>query len=145
MITSDFLKDNNIGEWIVGADLKKDIVSGHIPSNLTWGHMFDDFFEGDATSQKFLDWLEKKDYRFNLVIDDASHTLAMQKYLISMANVFLEDNGVYVTEDIASYGNAKEIIKSVPEELKKYAYIADLTDAYQLHDDMCVVIDKGRL
>ena len=59
-----FLKDNKIGEWIVGADITKGLVSHHIPSNLTWEHLFDDFFEGDAMSQEFRDWIAKKEYKF---------------------------------------------------------------------------------
>ena len=73
-----FLKDNNLGEHIVGVDVKKGIVSYHIPSKLTWEHLFDDFYEGDAMSNDFLEWIKSKNYKFDLVIDDASHTVTMQ-------------------------------------------------------------------
>lgn len=140
-----FLKDNNIGEWIVGADITKGLVSHHIPSNLTWEHLFDDFFEGDAMSQEFRDWVAKKEYKFDLIFEDASHTLEMQKHMISTCDTLLTENGVYITEDIGSYMNAKAIIRSVPTALRQYAYIADLTDSIGDPYDMVVVIDKRRL
>jgi|TARA_B100000073_G_scaffold84137_3_gene64784 spermidine synthase len=140
-----FLKDNKIGEWIVGADITKGLVSHHIPSNLTWEHLFDDFFEGDAMSQEFRDWIAKKEYKFDLIFEDASHTLEMQKHMISTCDTLLSENGVYITEDIASYMNAKSIIRSVPTALRQYAYIADLTDSIGDPYDMVVVVDKRRL
>jgi spermidine synthase len=140
-----FLKDNNIGKFIVGADLKKGIVSYHIPSKKTWEHLFDDFFIGDVTSQEFLSWIKDKNYRFDLVIDDASHTIATQIHLIQICKDLLSDNGVYIIEDISSYHNAKEIIKAIPKEYKQYAYIVDLTDSCARSDDICIIIDGRKL
>jgi spermidine synthase len=140
-----FLRDNNIGNLLVGADLERGIVSHHIPSKLTWENLFDDFFIGDAISSKFLDWITEKKYKFDLVIEDASHKLEDQMYLISKCEYLLSDSGVYITEDIASYDNAKTIIKSIPEKYKKYAYITDLTNSFDRPDDICVVIDCRQL
>lgn len=142
-----FLKDNNIGEWLVGVDIKKGIISNHIPSKKTWEHLFDDFFEGNAMSPEFIDWIEKKKYwqTFDLVIDDASHQLDLQIYLIQMADRLLSDNGVYITEDIGSYQQAKSIIQNVPKSLKDKAYIVDLTDSVNDPFDRCVIIDNRKL
>lgn len=140
-----FLKDNNIGKYIVGADLRKDIVSGHIPSNLTWSHLFDDFYEGDAMSEDFLFWIKNKEYKFDLVIDDASHKVDMQKYLISKCDFFMSDDSVYITEDITSYENAVDILKSVPEQYRTYSYIFDARYSCGRYDDLCVIIDYRKL
>ena len=140
-----FLKDNNLGKHIVGADLKKGVVSYHIHSRLTWEDLFDDFYEGDATSNDFLEWIKGKNYKFDLVIDDASHTVAMQINLLKKCELFMSDSSVYLIEDISSYNNAKEIIKHVPTSLKPYAYIVDLSDAYNRWDDICIIIDTRKI
>lgn len=140
-----FLKDNNLAKFIVGADLQKGIKSDHIPSKLTWDSLFDDFFTGDATSQQFLDWVVSKQYKFDLVIEDSSHTIEDQVNLISKCEYFLSDSGVYITEDIISYDYAKKIIEAVPVKYKQYAYIVDLTKSCDRNDDICVIIDYRRL
>lgn len=142
-----FLRDNNVGEFLVGADTKKGIIGGHISVNKEYCDLFDDFFEGNALSQEFIDWIYKKNYmnKFDLVVDDASHTQDMQIHLIKMADKLLSDNGVYVTEDIASYAQAKAVIKHVPKSLKESAYIVDLTDSVGDPFDMCIIIDNRKL
>lgn len=140
-----FLKDNQIGNWLVGADLKRGIVSGHIPSKKIWPHLFDDFYEGDVSDPQFIEWIKNKNYKFDLAIDDASHEPQLQKYLLNRCNEFLSDQGVYVMEDIRSYDQAKENLRYVPAELRKVAYIVDLTFSTGRFDDICIVVDKRAL
>lgn len=141
-----FLKDNNIGEFLVGVDLRKDIVSGHVPSNKTWCELFDEFYVGDVSKPEFKEWAESN-FRndFDLIIEDCSHKLEQQKYLISLSQTLLSDKGVWITEDIHGYDNAKEVIKCVPDALQGLAYVWDGWDSKKRYDDFCVVIDRRRI
>jgi len=140
-----FLKDNNIGEHIVGADTTKGIVSGHIPSNDTWEHLFDDFYVGDAMEQDFLDWIDSKNYKFDLIIEDGSHKVEMQTDLIRKSAKLLSDNGVYITEDITTPQNGAQILDAVPTKYKPYSYCVDLRHSRGRMDDLIVVIDLRKL
>lgn len=142
-----FLRDNNIGEHLVGADLRKNIVSGHIPSNETWCDLFDEFHEGDVSKPDFKYWIELN-YKnaFDLIIEDCSHKVAQQEYLISnIAPISLSETGVWITEDINGMDNAQKVVNAVTDDLKPYAYLVDLKRGKDRYDDYVVVIDKRKL
>lgn len=140
-----FLRDNNIGEYIVGADTSKPFISNHIPSNETWENLFDDFYVGDATKEDFLDWIDSKGYKFDLIIEDGDHTLEMQTNLMRKCHRLLSDNGVYITEDIESSFVATRVLRSVPDIYKKYSYCLDLRYSNGRKDDLIVVVDLRKL
>jgi len=140
-----FLKDNGIGSFLVGADIKRGIVSYHIQSRLTWEHLFDDFFEGDVASEIFRQWVSDKKYKFDLIIDDASHEPQLQKYLLQICDDLLTNTGIYIVEDIRSYQQAVDNFNSIPKHLKIVSYIVDLSLSNGRSDDICIVIDKRNL
>lgn len=136
-----FLRDNNIGKFLVGADLIKGIVSHHIPSKLLWCDLFDDFYEGDVSSNLFLEWLRNKQYLFDLIIDDASHQPALQKHLVSKCTQFLSSRGIYIIEDIISHEVAVDVFASIPTHLKPKASIYNASLSINRSDDICIIID----
>jgi hypothetical protein len=140
-----FLKSNNIGTCLVGADKEKGIVSHHIPSRLTWCDLFDDFYVGDVSRPEFIDWIRNKNYTFDLIIDDASHDAELQKHLVSTVTEFLSPNGVYVVEDIGSYDTAVMLFSCLPNHLKINAIIYDSRLSINRLDDLCLVIDLRNL
>ena len=137
-----FLRDNQIGKYLVGADLKKCFVSNHIPSNQIWLDVFDDFYEGNVAQPQFIEWINNHNYKFDLVIDDASHEVSLQQHLISNCESFLSERGIFVTEDIVSFSVARQLFDHIPNRLKPLSYIVDLSLSVGRSDDICIIIDK---
>tara|TARA_B100001778_G_scaffold15636_2_gene11942 strand:+ start:1835 stop:2416 length:582 start_codon:yes stop_codon:yes gene_type:complete len=140
-----FLKDNNVGDHIVGVDTSKPFTSDHVPSDKTWEDLFDDFYMGDATKQDFLDWIESKDYKFDLIIEDGDHEIEMQENLIRKCPKLLSDSGVYIIEDIQCSWNVKRLMGCVPREYRPYSYYIDFRYINHTYDDLILVIDLRKL
>ncbi len=150
-----FLVDNNIGNFHIGADIN-DIKSFEnvepayqefVKSKETFcSTLLNDVYHGDVEALEFKQWLENN-YKndIDLVIEDCSHAVKQQKYLISISDMVLSSEGVWITEDIVGYHNAQEVIESVPVEHKPYAYLVDLKSGKRRFDDFVVVIDRRKL
>jgi len=137
-----FLKNNSVKSFLVGADINpNENREQHVTDFTNYNNLFNDFYVGDCFKQDFIDWLQSKNYLFDLVVEDGPHTVESQCYMIAQSNKFLSSGGVYICEDIQSYEYATSIINSVPQEYKKYAYIWDARNSIGRFDDMCVVID----
>lgn len=136
-----FLKDNLCSAFLVGADIRPDEKHNHVSDTTNYNKLYDDFYVGDAFTQKFLDWNLSKNYSYDLIIEDGDHFENTQSYMLSNCNKLLKTNGVYICEDVQSYDIAKKLIKYVPNEFKSYCYIWDGIDSIGRNDDICVVID----
>jgi hypothetical protein len=137
-----FLKENSFNSFLVGADLKFDHTEHLTPDLTNYNNFYNDFFEGDCFSETFLNWINTKNYRFDLVVEDAQHTIDQQIFMIDNCEKLLNpNNSVYICEDLQGYNNAKEVIKYVPYNLKKYAYIWDASECTGRADDICIIID----
>lgn len=147
--------DNNIGNFYIGADIYdiksfddvQPIYKELVKSEDTFcTQLLNDVYHGDVEAPEFKKWLEENyKYDIDLVIEDCSHSLDQQKYLISLSDMVLSDNGVWITEDIVGYNNAQQVISSVPVSHKPYAYLVDLKLGKGRFDDFVVVIDKRKI
>lgn len=136
-----FIKENNLNCFLVGSDIAPNAQHFHVADTTNYNHLYDDFYDGNSFSKEFITWIENKNYKFDLVIEDADHAIETQIFLINYADKLISEKGIYVCEDVATYENAKEIIKYVPKNLKKYSYIWDASFSIGRTDDICVVID----
>lgn len=88
--------------------------------------------------------------KFDVIIDDGSHIVNHQKFVIRNYCGALTDDGMLIIEDI-TIGNAndccvpdiKELIKCFPKELKKYVYYVDMRRP-DLGNNFLLICDKGR-
>lgn len=136
-----FIRENNLICHLVGADIAPNKQHRHVSDTSNYNYLYDSFYHGDCFSTFFLNWLTEKNYKFNLIIEDAEHTFEQQRFMLEHGTKFLEKNGVYISEDIQSYHIAKELMKYVPKELKKFSYIWEGSDSIGRYDDICIVID----
>lgn len=136
-----FIRDNNLSCYLVGADITPNKKHNHVSDTTNYNNLYDSFYSGDCFSMFFIDWLSEKNYKFDLIIEDAEHTVDQQKFMIKYGTKFLQNGGVYICEDVQSYTIAKELMKHIPNELRKFSYIWDGSDSIGRSDDICVVID----
>lgn len=136
-----FLIDNDIDAFAVGTDLIPDAEHFHVSDTTNYNHLYSDFYVGDSFTLDFLEWIREKQYKFDLVIEDAEHVISQQIFMAANVNKLLNDGGVYICEDVQSYVNANIIMESIPVKYKKYSYIWDASKSIGRSDDICVVID----
>jgi 23S rRNA U2552 (ribose-2'-O)-methylase RlmE/FtsJ len=136
-----FLKDNKFKSFNVGCDITPDDKHKHVSDYTNYNHLYDDFFSGNAFSQEFLDWNKVKEYKYDLVIEDADHTVETQAYMLQNCHYLLNEDGVYICEDVQSYTIAKQLIQIIPSKYKQFSYIWDGSFSIGRSDDICVVID----
>lgn len=136
-----FIRDNNLNCFLVGCDINPNGAHQHVQDTTNYNHLYNDFYQGSCFSIDFINWLKNKNYKFDLIIEDANHFVETQSFLINHADELITNNGVYICEDAQSYENAKKVIKCVPNNLKKYSYIWEGIDSIGRYDDICVVID----
>jgi len=137
-----FLKDNLIfPELLVGADIDPVSEHNHVSDHTNYNNLYNNFYIGDAFTEQFLNWIDNKNYKFDLVIEDGDHQFQTQQFMLSNVSRLLKSNGVYICEDIMNYSIAKRLIDAVPDNYKKYAYIWDGTNSVGRSDDICIIID----
>ena len=136
-----FLIDNKINAYTAGTDIYPEEKHYHVTSTKNYNNLYSDFYVGDSFSDNFILWLEQKQYKFDLVIEDAEHTIQQQIFMASKINKLLNQGGIYICEDVQSYTNANIIMQSIPSEYKKYSYIWDASKSIGRVDDICVVVD----
>lgn len=86
-----------------------------------------------------------KNIKFDMVLDDASHTLEDIIYFIIKYLPLLSDNGIMVIESIQKFEWIEILKLIVPNELKKNIQIYDLRHIKNRHDDVLFVINKNSL
>lgn len=136
-----FLIDNNIDSYVVGTDIIPHEKHFHVSDTTNYNNLYSDFYIGDSFTIDFLRWIEEKQYKFDLVVEDAEHVIPQQTFMISHVENLLNKGGVYICEDVQSTLNANIIMESVPPQYKKYSYIWDASKSIGRSDDICVVID----
>jgi len=105
--------------------------------------------KASAYNPRMLNKLKRSD-KFNIIIDDGSHMVVHQKFVIRNYCSALTDDGILVIEDI-TIGNAnsccipdiQELIDCFPEELRKYVYYIDMRRE-NLENNLLLICDKGR-
>jgi len=107
-----------------------------------FNELADDFFIGDAFSEKFYEWIDQRGYKnkFDLVIDDGPHTLESQLWMMERVEHLLNENGVFICEDVDNIEFAKQIKDKSP--IPDKTYIWDNSEKSGRWDDICVVVDK---
>lgn len=136
-----FLRENLVKSFIVGADIAPDNFHNHVSDHTNNNNLYDDFFVGNAFSEEFLSWLNKKEYTFDFVIEDADHSKETQQYMLNNFHRFLSEKGVYVCEDIQTYEIAVDLIKQIPLKYRAFSYIWDGRYSVGRCDDICIVVD----
>ena len=139
-----FCKDQLDDIFYVGADLYVHPKAGaNSWVNLdSFNHMADKFYVGNAFHEDFINWVDSEGLTnsFDLVIDDGPHTVESQVWLIQRADVLLDENGVFICEDVAGidYANQIKAASPFPDQTR----IWDNSEKTGRWDDICVIIDR---
>lgn len=84
-----------------------------------------------------------KNIKFDIVLDDASHTLEDIIYFIIKYLPLLSDNGIMVIENIQKMEWIEILKLIVPDEFKKNIQIYDLRHIKNRYDDVLFVVNKN--
>lgn len=76
----------------------------------------------------------------DVIIDDGSHTLEDQLFVVRFLTSKIKAGGILVVEDIPSIEQAKILFDNVPMHLMPYAQIIDLRNVKGRNDDILLVI-----
>tara|TARA_Y100000389_G_C17466258_1_gene525914 strand:+ start:4640 stop:5233 length:594 start_codon:yes stop_codon:yes gene_type:complete len=90
---------------------------------------------------EFNEKLLKKNIKFDILLDDGSHTLHDMKTFIKLYTQILKDDGILVIEDIPNIGWLDILKNEVPEHLKSYIKTYDLRYKKNRFDDIVFTID----
>jgi hypothetical protein len=97
----------------------------------------------DAYNKTFIEnTFIKNDIKFDILIDDGPHTLDSMVFFVKNYLPLLNDNGVFVIEDIPDIKWTQILIENTPEEYKKYIQIEDLRHIKNRWDDIMFIIKK---
>jgi hypothetical protein len=97
----------------------------------------------DAYNKTFIEnTFIKNDIKFDILIDDGPHTLDSMVFFVKNYLPLLNDNGVFVIEDIPDIKWTQILTENTPEEYKKYIQIEDLRHIKNRWDDIMFIIKK---
>lgn len=97
----------------------------------------------DAYNKTFIEnTFIKNDIKFDIMIDDGPHTLDSMVFFVKNYLPLLNDNGVFVIEDIPDIKWTQILRENTPEEYKKYIQIEDLRHIKNRWDDIMFIIKK---
>jgi len=97
----------------------------------------------DAYNKTFIEnTFIKNDIKFDILIDDGPHTLDSMVFFVKNYLPLLNDNGVFVIEDIPDIKWTEILRENTPEEYKKYIQIEDLRHIKNRWDDIMFIIKK---
>jgi 8-demethyl-8-alpha-L-rhamnosyltetracenomycin-C 2'-O-methyltransferase len=108
------------------ADLRPLIATGHKISLL------------DATSKKQVE-LHFSNFKFDVIIEDASHALSDQLAIYQNFRDKLVKGGIYVIEDVGDIDRDREILKNI--DPLRYVNVIDRRHVKGRFDDVLVVIN----
>ena len=86
-----------------------------------------------------------KNVQFDFILDDGPHSLKSQLYVIQNYSHLLTEKGILVIEDIQNPEEASMLLQTVPETLRKAAYVVDRRAEKGRFDDILLIIDKNLL
>lgn len=137
-----FMKDNNFPCKVIGAEFDpKNHGQNHVSDRTDNNFLYDDMYIGDAFCHEFLSWNAEKQYKYDLVIEDADHGFEHQLWGLQNCERLLKTNGVYIVEDIQTYEIANTLFANMPPFLKRNSYIWDGIQSVGRYDDLCIVVD----
>jgi cephalosporin hydroxylase len=79
---------------------------------------------------------------FDIIIDDAPHTLESQIFTIQNYTKLLRKGGILVIEDIQHFDNASEIMQLIGDIPHKSCEVIDLRPIKNRYDDIVIVVKK---
>lgn len=79
---------------------------------------------------------------FDIIIDDAPHTLESQIFTIQNYTKLLKKGGILVIEDIQHFDNASVILQSIGDIPHKSCEVIDLRPIKNRYDDVVIVVKK---
>ena len=90
--------------------------------------------------------------KFDIIIDDGSHNVKDQKFVISNYCDLLTDDGILIIEDVQialegrySVNDINNLLNCFPNGLKKYVYYDDRRNIANTVNDILIICDKGKL
>lgn len=83
----------------------------------------------------------KSNIKFDVLIDDGSHTLESMILFIQLYSQIMTDDGILIIEDVQSINWINDLINAVPENLKSYIKYYDLRKNKDRYDDIVFTID----
>lgn len=96
----------------------------------------------DCCSLKTIDIFTSKNIKFDIIIDDASHTVGSQIFTCREWTKLLNTNGMLIIEDVANISHCDKIIESLPSNMKSSAKIEDRRQIKNRYDDILITAVK---
>jgi hypothetical protein len=93
-----------------------------------------DFFNNNILSQNI---------KFDFLLDDGPHTLDSILKFVKLYSQVISEDGILIIEDIQKMEYTDNLMKEVPEELKKFVKIYDIRHLSHCPDNIVFVIDKS--
>lgn len=98
-----------------------------------------DAYDSEFFKNNILD----KNIKFDFLLDDGPHTLDSIVKFVKLYSQVISDDGILIIEDIQKMEYTDNLIKEVPEELKKFVKIYDIRHLSYCSDNIVFVIDKS--
>jgi len=117
----------------------------------------DDVWEGIKNNEKiilytstnaynrefFINHFLNNNIRFDFMIDDGPHSLESMILFIRYYSQIMTDDGILIIEDVQSWDWIPTLINEVPDTLKQYIKVYDLTPNKNRYDDIVFTINKS--
>lgn len=130
---SDYFQNANV----FGIDLTDELIRLDIKNKK---NIF--LFFGDAYTQNMANKLDN--VKFDIIIDDGSHTLDSMKAAINLYLPKLKNDGIFIIEDVRDIKWFEELKSVLAEEDKKYVKEFDLRKKKKRWDDILFVVDRSQ-
>lgn len=90
----------------------------------------------------FITKILNKKIKFDFMLDDGPHTLESMLQFIRLYSQVIADDGILIIEDVQCWEWTEHLKNAVPNELKPFIKIYDLTRNKNRYDDIVFTIDK---
>lgn len=81
--------------------------------------------------------------KFDVLLDDGPHTLESMISFIKLYLPLMEEDGIFIIEDIPMFEWIDTLKRCVPELLKPFIHVYDLRHKKGRYDDIVFVIDRS--
>jgi hypothetical protein len=141
-------KDYFINAKVVGIDLnnidKLKSASVVFQDEILNNDRVDLYLSTNAYNMDIINHLSSNYSKFDMILDDGSHSLEDMKFFITHYSQLLNDNGILIVEDIQEESWIEILKECVPDDLKSYIHIYDIRHIKNRYDDILLVINKNR-
>lgn len=86
-----------------------------------------------------------KNIKCDFILDDGPHSLKSMRKFIKLYSQIMTDDGILIIEDVQSWDWIDILKNQVPEHLKQFIKIYDLTPNKNRYDDIVFTIDKSNI